>query len=155
NTSLYASLISESPSNTLVRTATLYSKAYMSTPRFDSSHNFNHILSVTALSLEIFAKEQARREQTGENLLNRQVVVLGALLHDINDGKYGGHTLSQTSPGGLQSPPPGVSVFAEADTIGNAAAEGKAEGQADIFDLLVSWKCDEAFASRVSRLCSG
>jgi len=87
----------------------------------------------------------------GEPLLNRQVVVLGALLHDINDGKYGGHNFSLTPSGGLHSPAPGVGTFAEADTNGNAAAEDKA----DIFDLLVSWKCDEAFASRVSRLCSG
>lgn len=132
---LYASLISEIPSNALIRSAALFSKSYMSNhAQFDSSHDFNHILSVLAMALEILKIENARREQQGLPLLNKKIVVLGSLLHDVDDKKY----------------PP----------VLNGAASGTASGRspggpADIYELMLSWHADEQLASLVSRLCAG
>jgi len=101
----------------------------MSSPRFDSSHDFNHILSVTALALEIFKAEQGRREAEGKALLNKKIVVLGALLHDVNDKKY---------------------------AVANGTSGAKNEDEpANIYDLMLSWNADENLASLVSRLCAG
>jgi len=130
---LYASLVSEHPQNALIRQAALFTKSYMSSPRFDSSHDFNHILSVTALALEIFKREQSTRETEGKPLLNKKIVILGALLHDVDDKKYA-----------LASNTNGVK------TNGNSA-----DAPANIFDLMISWNADEHLASLVSRLCSG
>ncbi len=102
----------------------------MSSPRFDSSHDFNHILSVTALALEIFKREQSTREAEGKPLLNKKIVVLGALLHDVDDKKY-----------------------ALASNGVNGSKNG--ETAANIFHLMISWHADENLASLVSRLCSG
>jgi uncharacterized protein len=124
---LYASLISEIPSNALVRSAALFSKSYMSNQaQFDSSHDFNHILSVLAMALEILKVENARREQQGLHLLNKKIIVLGSLLHDVDDKKY---------PPVLNGRNPG--------------------GPADIYELMLSWHADEQLASLVSRLCAG
>lgn len=128
---LYASLISEIPSNALVRSATLFSKSYMSNhAQFDSSHDFNHILSVLAMALEILKIENARREQQGLSLLNKKIVVLGSLLHDVDDKKYA--------------------------PVANGHAGSKTPGApADIYELMLSWHADEQLASLVSRLCAG
>ena len=139
DTALYSSLLSESPSNTLIRQATLFSKSYMSSPKFDASHNFNHILSVVALSLSILSNEQAKRERDGRPLLNRTVVILGALLHDVDDKKY-------ASGGG--------GTFGEIKMTNNSYMDGPSKDH-DIFDLMLSWGSGEEMASIVSRLCSG
>ena len=85
---LYLSLTSEEPVNGLIRRATLHSEKYMSSSKFDSSHDFHHILRVVALALSIFKIEQTHRLTSNFSALNKEVVILGALLHDIDDRKY-------------------------------------------------------------------
>ncbi|KAK5172591.1 uncharacterized protein LTR77_002711 [Saxophila tyrrhenica] len=58
-------------------------KDYMS--RYDCSHDFNHILRVLALAKHILAQETLANP---EKKLQKQAVLLAALLHDVGDKKY-------------------------------------------------------------------
>jgi uncharacterized protein len=49
----------------------------------DGSHDFNHIIRVVQLALRIAASEESRGKK-----VDREVVILTALLHDIADWKY-------------------------------------------------------------------
>lgn len=60
-----------------------YVKVYMS--RFDSSHDFTHVLRVLALAKYILAKEA---EANPGKKLHKQAILLAALLHDVGDKKY-------------------------------------------------------------------
>lgn len=60
-----------------------YVKEYMS--KFDSSHDYSHILRVLALSQQILAATQRTSPDT---VYNSTLVTLLALLHDIGDKKY-------------------------------------------------------------------
>lgn len=60
-----------------------YVKEYMS--KFDSSHDYSHILRVLALSQHILAATQRTSPHT---VFNSTLVTLLALLHDIGDKKY-------------------------------------------------------------------
>lgn len=60
-----------------------YVKAYMS--KFDSSHDYSHILRVLALSRQILAATQRTSPHT---VYNSTLVTLLALLHDVGDKKY-------------------------------------------------------------------
>lgn len=71
-----------------------------------------------------------KREAEGKTLLNKKIVVLGALLHDVADKKYG-------------------------LTNGTNGTEKAVDEPANIYDLMLSWHADENLASLVSRLCSG
>lgn len=81
----------------LVRQVAKYTEAYFKDPRFDASHDFNHVLRVTALAIKIFEKEQAMAVSSGGASYDVQTVILGALLHDIEDRKYR-EVQSQTVP---------------------------------------------------------
>lgn len=84
----------------LIGAATTYVQEYMST--FDASHDYNHVTRVLALAKLILKDENSSlpRASTAprgdrndwEPLpslgLSEPIVVLGALLHDINDSKY-------------------------------------------------------------------
>lgn len=60
-----------------------YVEEYMA--RFDPSHDFNHVRRVLALSKHILAAEMKDNPQ---KTLDPEAVILGALLHDVGDGKY-------------------------------------------------------------------
>ena len=58
-------------------------------PRFDASHDFAHVKRVTSNAIAIFDEEQNRLPQ-----LNPMTILLGALLHDVEDKKY----IASTAP---------------------------------------------------------
>nr|POE93018.1 uncharacterized protein ypgq [Quercus suber] len=60
-----------------------YVEAYMA--RYDQSHDFNHILRVLALSKHILNEEL---QASPGKRLEKQAIVLAALLHDVGDKKY-------------------------------------------------------------------
>lgn len=64
----------------LVNAVTDYVKAYMA--NYDGSHDFSHIRRVLALAQHIHAQSPETPPR------DPQVVVLGALLHDVGDKKY-------------------------------------------------------------------
>lgn len=84
----------------LIGTATNYVQEYMSA--FDSSHDYNHVARVLALAKMILKEENASLTQLSNAPrghkndwepvpsmgLSEPIVVLGALLHDVNDSKY-------------------------------------------------------------------
>jgi uncharacterized protein len=73
---------------------------YMSQPRFDGSHDYQHVLRVVALSMEILRVEQnTYRKIVFEGL----IVELVALMHDIDDQKYRLHPSDETES--YPSPP--------------------------------------------------
>ncbi|KAK5103103.1 hypothetical protein LTS08_003906 [Lithohypha guttulata] len=72
----------------LVQQVTKYTKTYFQDPKFDASHDFNHVLRVTALAIKILEQEQQLVQSSGRKSYNVLTVVLGALLHDIDDRKY-------------------------------------------------------------------
>ncbi|KAH9892282.1 HD domain-containing protein [Xylariomycetidae sp. FL2044] len=66
----------------LVKSVTEYVKAYMA--NYDGSHDFNHIRRVLGLARYIHTQSP----NTSTPPRDPQVVVLGALLHDVGDKKY-------------------------------------------------------------------
>lgn len=73
-------------------------KEYMSQPQFDGSHDYDHILRVAALSLDILRVEQKVHRDTMYDTL---AIELAALMHDVDDHKY----RSTTSDENTESPP--------------------------------------------------
>ena len=61
-------------------------------PRFDASHDFAHVKRVTSNAIAIFDEEQNKSPQ-----LTPMTVLLGALLHDVEDKKYIGSTAPSQS----------------------------------------------------------
>ncbi|PWY79636.1 HD domain-containing protein [Aspergillus heteromorphus CBS 117.55] len=53
---------------------------------YDASHDFDHILRVLTLSMHILALEY--EDHDNQNKYDPTVVLLAALLHDVNDRKY-------------------------------------------------------------------
>lgn len=70
----------------LISSAAHFAQKYMSQPHFDSSHNFDHIRRVVALSEHILG--EIERCGNGKQKHDASLVVLGALLHDVGDRKY-------------------------------------------------------------------
>ena len=68
----------------LVRQVTQYTEQYFQDPKFDASHDFSHVLRVTAVAIKILEEEQERASSTYDAL----TVIIGALMHDIDDKKY-------------------------------------------------------------------
>lgn len=68
----------------LVRQVAKYTEKYFQDPKFDASHDFNHVLRVTAIAIKILEQEQRRTKSAYDAL----TVILGALMHDIDDRKY-------------------------------------------------------------------
>lgn len=69
----------------LISTASTYVQSYMS--QFDSSHDYEHIRRVVGLAKLILRWEKDTPQGDGPGL-NETIVILGALLHDVNDSKY-------------------------------------------------------------------
>lgn len=84
--SLYHGLTGEQAA--LVQKVAQYTEKYFQDPKFDASHDFNHVLRVTAIAIKILDREQEHATAPGPKPYNPLVVILGALLHDIDDRKY-------------------------------------------------------------------
>ncbi|KAK6354656.1 hypothetical protein TWF696_003796 [Orbilia brochopaga] len=68
---------------TLLSKTHVFVKSYMS--RYDSSHDFSHVLRVLHLALHI---AQAEQKIDGAPAYDKTIVTLAALLHDVGDKKY-------------------------------------------------------------------
>lgn len=81
-------------------------KEYMSQPQFDGSHDYNHILRVAAMSLDILRAEQSAHRDIMYDTL---AIELAALMHDVDDHKYqsptdDGNSDNHSTPGGVTDP---------------------------------------------------
>jgi uncharacterized protein len=56
---------------------------FFQNPKFDASHDFRHVRRVTRTAIEIF-----EAERTVNPDLDLYTIILGALLHDVEDKKY-------------------------------------------------------------------
>jgi uncharacterized protein len=65
-----------------------FTEEYFENPRFDASHDFNHVKRVVANALAILENEEELRKHKFLPALNPLSVILGALLHDVEDKKY-------------------------------------------------------------------
>ena len=72
----------------LVRKVADFTRVYFQDPKFDASHDFKHVLRVTALAIKILEKEQQLTIAAGKKPYDVLTVILGALLHDVDDKKY-------------------------------------------------------------------
>jgi uncharacterized protein len=72
----------------LVQKVAQYAETYFQDPKFDASHDFNHVLRVTGIAIRILDSEQEHAKAPGPKPYNPLVVILGALLHDVDDRKY-------------------------------------------------------------------
>lgn len=68
-------------STDLISSITQEVQLYFKNPNFDSSHDFDHVRRVLALAKAILYKEQPP-------FYDETVVILAALLHDVDDHKY-------------------------------------------------------------------
>ena len=83
-------------------------KDYMSQPQFDGSHDYNHVIRVAHMSLDILRVEQGDHRDINYDSLAIELV---ALMHDVDDHKY-------------------RSLVAEVDTGGNTnTSSGMADPQ--------------------------
>ncbi|KIW29920.1 uncharacterized protein PV07_05705 [Cladophialophora immunda] len=71
-----------------VRKIYSFAETYFQDPRFDASHDFKHVRRVLGNALTILEKEEEERKQKALPALNPLSVILGALLHDVEDKKY-------------------------------------------------------------------
>lgn len=65
-----------------------FAEKYFQDPRFDASHDFDHVKRVVTNALAILEKEEDERKRRALPALNPMSVILGALLHDVEDKKY-------------------------------------------------------------------
>ena len=89
------------PQEALLNRVQIFAQDYMSDPRFDSSHDYSHVLRVVNLSRHILRVELNENPQMRYEQL---VVEIAALMHDVNDHKYtqkpvGQHQPPTVSPG--------------------------------------------------------
>lgn len=134
----------------IISAATAFAQDYMST--FDASHDYNHVTRVLALAKQILHRETSSVRPAAGNprdgepsdgdeepvpsprpSLSEPLVVLGALLHDVNDGKYLGR-----ARGGRPA------VVGEEVVVVEAV---------DLVELLKGWGADDHLAVQVDRLC--
>ncbi|EXJ91401.1 hypothetical protein A1O1_04513 [Capronia coronata CBS 617.96] len=65
-----------------------FTERYFQNPCFDASHDFEHVKRVVKNAVTILEREEERRKQDALPALNPLSVILGALLHDVEDKKY-------------------------------------------------------------------
>lgn len=65
-----------------------FTETYFQDPRFDASHDFDHVKRVVTNALTILESEEDGRKRRALPALNPLNVILGALLHDVEDKKY-------------------------------------------------------------------
>ena len=73
---------------TYIRQIYTFTEQYFQNPRFDASHDFAHVKRVITNALTILKKEEDQRKRQALPALNPLSVILGALLHDVEDKKY-------------------------------------------------------------------
>lgn len=56
---------------------------FFENPKFDASHDFRHVKRVTAVAIAIYEAEKSTQPA-----LDSCTIILGALLHDVEDKKY-------------------------------------------------------------------
>ena len=71
-----------------IRKTYTFTEEYFQNPRFDASHDFDHVKRVVNNALTILEKEEESRKRKALPALNPLSVILGALLHDVEDKKY-------------------------------------------------------------------
>ncbi|KAJ9605323.1 hypothetical protein H2200_009980 [Cladophialophora chaetospira] len=76
-----------------IRQIYTFTKQYFQNPRFDASHDFAHVQRVVTNALTILKKEEDQRKRHALPALNPLSVILGALLHDVEDGQNADTTL--------------------------------------------------------------
>ncbi|KAL8748018.1 MAG: hypothetical protein Q9190_000168 [Brigantiaea leucoxantha] len=79
----------------LLSQTTAFTRSYMSSPPFDSSHDFTHIQRVLSLSCHIHAIESTSNPSIPYSILS---IKLAALLHDVQDRKYIAPPTTPTTP---------------------------------------------------------
>lgn len=73
----------------LIQNVVEFTKHYFEDPRFDASHDFAHVLRVTAIACKLLEQENKVSLSTNGVLrYSPLIVILGALLHDVDDKKY-------------------------------------------------------------------
>ena len=90
--------------DTLMDRACAFVEAHMSNPRFDGSHDYNHIQRVRNLAMHLLQSEQSMHPEITYDPL---VVEMGALMHDVEDHKYispQSMTQQQSQPSGVDKP---------------------------------------------------
>ena len=70
----------------------VFVEEFFQNPKFDASHDFAHVKRVTSNTIAIFDEEQSKSPR-----LSPMIVLLGALLHDVEDKKYIGSTAPSES----------------------------------------------------------
>lgn len=73
----------DSAQATTIRKIYEFVEEFFRNPKFDASHDFRHVKRVTATAIALFEAEKATQPA-----LNPFTVILGALLHDVEDKKY-------------------------------------------------------------------
>ncbi|KAL6247347.1 hypothetical protein RBB50_005693 [Rhinocladiella similis] len=82
-----------------------FTERYFQDPRFDASHDFGHVKRVVNNALSILTVEEDDRKRRAMPALNPMSVILGALLHDVEDKKYMISTDNQGSSSSSSSSP--------------------------------------------------
>ena len=72
----------------IVEATTKFVTTYFDNPKFDASHDIQHVLRVRDNALYILEKEQAADPASHSSQSDPLVVHLAALLHDVDDKKY-------------------------------------------------------------------
>jgi uncharacterized protein len=72
----------------VIAQTTDFVRKYFEDPKFDASHDIQHVLRVRDNALQIFKEEQSRRVAANLKAPDPLVVHLAALLHDVDDNKY-------------------------------------------------------------------
>ncbi|KIW14531.1 hypothetical protein PV08_07315 [Exophiala spinifera] len=88
-----------------------FTERYFQDPRFDASHDFGHVRRVVNNALSILTAEEDERRRRGTLALNPMNVILGALLHDVEDKKY---TVSAENQGSSSAPSPLIRALVDA-----------------------------------------
>ncbi len=70
-----------------------FTESFFQTPRFDASHDFNHVKRVVHNATTILEQEKASQPN-----LDPFLILLGAILHDVEDKKYTPSSSSSNSP---------------------------------------------------------
>jgi uncharacterized protein len=72
----------------VIAQTTDFVRKYFEDPKFDASHDIQHVLRVRDNALQILEEEQSCRGAANLKELDPLVVHLAALLHDVDDKKY-------------------------------------------------------------------
>ena len=80
--------VPDSSDDQIIEATTKFVTSYFDDPKFDASHDIQHVLRVRDNALYILEKEQAAGFSSYSSQPDPLVVHLAALLHDVDDKKY-------------------------------------------------------------------